>query len=65
MSLRMAENLTSSVKMPFLRLQFLLSTKKRFHIIVIYVASEIIIFITTKHYSKHVSVTVKFGIKNE
>ena len=33
------------------------------HIIVIYVASEIIIFITTKHYSKHVSVTVKFVLK--
>ena len=30
MSSRMAENLTSSVKMPFLRLQFLLSTKKRY-----------------------------------
>ena len=51
MSLRMAENLTSSVKMPFLRQQFLLSTKKGNPYYYCYI-SEIIIFITTKHYSE-------------
>ena len=37
--------------------------KNVIHIIVTYIASEIIIFITTKHHSKHVAVTVQFVLK--
>ena len=54
----------SSVKMPFLRLQFLLSTKKTLSIL-LYTSQVKLLFLLLREtlYSKHVYVTVKFVLK--